>query len=115
MKKFILILIVVLSQSGCAISSKIDAVNIAADQKKFEGIDQNTRFSISLPASHSGPYASIDQLNFNIEEGKYKGKNASALMGKSKKTETWEVLIIMIDEDGKWVTLPKSAQIFPQL
>jgi len=114
-KKFMLILTVVLSQSGCAISSKIDAVNTAADQKKFEGIDKNTRFSISLPASHSGPYTSIDQLNFNIEEGEYKGKNASALMGKSRKTETWEVLMIMIDENGKWITLPKSAQIFPPL
>ncbi|VAX01738.1 hypothetical protein MNBD_GAMMA19-218, partial [hydrothermal vent metagenome] len=108
-------LAVVLSQSGCAISSKIDAVNTAADQKKFEGIDKNTQFSISFPASHSGPYASIDQLNFNIEEGKYKGTNASALIGKSRKTETWEVLIIMIDENGKWITLPESAQISPQL
>jgi len=35
-------------------------------------------------------------------------------MGKSRKTETWEVLMIMIDENGKWMTLPKSAQISPQ-
>jgi len=49
-KKFMLILAVILSQSGCAISSKIDAVNTAADQKKFEGIDKNTQFSfLSLP------------------------------------------------------------------
>jgi len=115
MKPFIFIFIVIVSQSGCAISLKADAVRTAADQKSFAGLDKNSQFSISLPASHSGPYATIDQLNFNIEKGKHKGKNASALIGKSRKTDTWEVLMIMVDEDEKWVTLPKSTQISPQL
>jgi len=110
MKKFIFIFTVILFQSGCAIPLKIDAVNAAVDQREFEGLDKNSQFSISLPASHSGPYASVDQLNFTIEEGKYKGKNASALMGKSRKTNVWEVLMIMVNENEKWITLPKLTQ-----
>jgi len=115
MKKFIFIFTVILFQSGCAMPLKTEAVRAAADQSKFEGLDKNAQFSISLPASHSGPYASVDQLNFNIAAGKYKGKNASALIGKSRKTDAWEVLMIMVNKNEKWITLPESTQTPPQL
>ena len=108
MKILTLVFIVILYLSGCAITHQADAVRTAADRSEFEGLDENSRFSISLPGTHSGPYESIDQLNFRIEKGKYKDKNASAIIGKSRKTGTWEVLMVMIDENRKWVKLPKA-------
>lgn len=108
MKKSALILMVVLFLSGCAIAPKGGAIRTAADRNVFEGLDKNSTFSISFPSPHSGPYESIDQFNFKIEEGKYKNKNASAIIGKSRKTEKWEVLIVMINESGEWIQLSKA-------
>ena len=108
MKKLTLILTILLSLSGCAIAPKGDAIRTAADRSAFEGLDKNSKFSISLPSPHSGPYGSIDQFNFKIEEGKYKDKDASAIIGKSRKTEKWEVLMVMINESGEWIKLSKT-------
>ena len=108
MKKLTLILTVILSLSGCAIAPKVDAVRTAVDRSAFKGLDKNSKFSISFPSSHSGRYDSIDQLNFKIEGGKYKGNNASALVVKSKDSKVWEVLMVMVEENGKWVNLPKT-------
>jgi len=108
MKKFTLFLTAVLSLSGCAVAPKGDAIRTAADQGLFEGLDKNSRFSISIPAPHSGPYGSVEQFNFKIEEGKYKDKDASAIIGKSKNTEKWDVLLVMINESGKWIKLSKT-------
>jgi len=107
MRKIIFVAVALLYLSGCAISSKIEAVNAAADRSEFEGINKNSTFSISIPSSHSGPYSSIDQLNFNIEGGKYIGKNASAIVGQSRNTGKWEVLVILVDENSRWIELSK--------
>ncbi len=108
MKKIMFIAVVLLYLSGCAISSKIEAVSTAVERSEFKGLNKDSKFSISMSSSHSGAYSSIDQLNFNIEEGKYKGKNASAIIGQSRSTGTWEVLVVLIDESGRWIKLPKT-------
>jgi len=108
MKNVALIFLVVFYLSGCAIAPKGDAIRTAADRSVFEGLDKFSKFSISFPSPHSGPYGSIDQFSFKIEEGKYKDKNASAIIGESRKTGAWEVLVVMINENGKWIKLPKT-------
>lgn len=90
--------------SGCALPKKIDSIQKAADANEFQGIDGETKFSISFPNTHSGPYESVDQINFTIEGE----KNASALVAKLPETGTWEVLTIMVEEDGQWITIPRS-------
>jgi len=108
MKKLALIFMIVLLQSACAIAPKGKAVRYAADEGLFKGLDKNSKLSISFPSPHSGPYASVDQLNFQINKGEEKEKNASAIVGKSRKTGTWEVIEISTNENGKWVKLPKN-------
>ena len=105
-RKLPVLLVILLS--GCAMSSQMDSIRKVADQKQFQGIDKNTQFSVSFPSAHSGPYKSVDQLNFIIEEGEHKGKNASALLVKSQKTGEWEVFSVMVEEDGRWVNLLKT-------
>jgi len=108
MKKFTLYLAAILSLSACAIAPKGEAIRTAADQGLFEGLDKNSSFSISIPTPHSGPYGSVEQFNFKIEEGKYKDKDASAIIAKSADTEKWDVLLIMVNEGGKWIKLTKT-------
>jgi len=110
MNKRTIIFIVALYLSGCAIAPKGQAIRTAADENQFKGIDSHSRFSVSLPATHKGPYKSIDQLNFKIEEGMHKGKKASAILGKSRVTDEWEVLVLIINENGKWIKLPKEEK-----
>lgn len=107
MKKLMLVVMAVFYLSGCAIAPKADAVRTAADRSEYKGLDENTKFSVSLPSLHSGPYESIEQLNFRIDEGEYKDKNASAIIGKSRSAGIWEVLMIMVDENGRWIKLPR--------
>jgi len=107
MNKITIVLMVIFYLSGCAIVPKGQAIRTAADENQFEGLNKNSKFSVSLPSTHSGPFRSIDQLNFKIEGGPNEGKNASAIIGKSRSTGTWEVLVIMINENGKWLKLSK--------
>ena len=104
-------IIPVILLSGCAMSSKMDSIRKVADQKNFQGIDENTQFSVSFPSPHSGPYKSVDQFNFIIEEGEYKGKNASALLVQSQKTGEWEVKAVLVEENGSWINIPKTRKI----
>jgi hypothetical protein len=98
----------VLLMSGCATSQKIDAIKNASDQERFQGIDDKTRFSISFPRTHSGPYESVDQLNFTIDDGISKQRNVSAVLVKPHKTGIWKVLTMMIEENGQWVHLLRT-------
>lgn len=98
----------VLLMSGCAMSQKIDAIKHAADQEIFQGIDDKTAISISFPRTHSGPYESVDQLNFTIDGGTSKQKNVSAVLVKPHKTGIWEVLTMMIEENGQWIHLLRT-------
>ncbi len=108
MKKLILLLAATTFLSGCSLTQKTDAIQSAAKRGEFKGLDKNGTFAVSLPRAHSGPYNSIDQLNFVIEQGTSKEQNASAIIGKSNTTDEWEVLMVMIDKDGQWINLPKS-------
>ena len=94
--------------SGCTIMPKGDALHKAANQETFKGLDKNTKFSYSVPNDHSGPYSSIDQFNVIIDEGLYKDKNASAFIGKSRRTKKWEVFSVMMEENGNWIKLSEK-------
>jgi len=93
--------------SSCATSAQMGAIRKEVNKNKLEGVDGKTKFGLSYPSSHSGAYESVDILNFTVSSGKFKGKNASALLGKSHKTGNWEVLRIMIESNGIWVSLSK--------
>jgi len=84
MKKLTPMLAAALYLSGCAIAPRGDAIRTAVDQGLFEGLDKNSRFSISIPAPHSGPYRSVEQFNFIIEEGSIKIKMRVPLLGNLK-------------------------------
>ena len=111
MKKITIIIIVTLFQFGCAVVPKTEAVQSSADRNEFKGIDKNSKFSISFPSPHSGPYSSIDQFNFQIEDGMYKGYKATAILGKPRKTEVWKVLMVMVNESGNWIELPRTNSL----
>jgi len=108
MKTITIIIMVTLFQFGCAVVPKTEAVQTSADRNEFKGMDKNSKFSISIPNVHSGPYSSIDQFNFQIEDGMYKGYKATAILGKPRKTEVWEVLMVMINESENWIELPRT-------
>lgn len=108
MKPLITAFITLVFLAGCNMAPKVHAVRNASDNGLFQGLDKNTRLSMSYPGAHSGPYGSLDQLNFNIEDGRHQGKKASAIVGKSRKTGAWEVLMILVKEDAQWVSLPKK-------
>lgn len=95
------------SLSGCAMYSQMDSLRKVADQKEFKGIDEKTQFSKTFPSCHSDPYQSVDQLNFIIDKGKYKGRNASALLVKAQSSKDWEVLSIMVEDEERWVLIPQ--------
>ncbi len=98
----------VLLMSGCAMSQKIDAIKNATDQERFQCIDDKTRFSISFPRTHSGPYEAVDQLNFTIDGGTSKQRDGCAILVKPHKTGVWEVLTLMVEENAQWINLLKT-------
>ncbi len=108
MKKTLFVIVVAVLQFGCAISNQVDAVQASIEQNEYVGLDEKSEYSVTLPSSHSGPYKSVDQLNFEIGKEGDKDKQASAILGKSRKTGRWETLIILVNENGEWVELPKS-------
>lgn len=93
--------------SACSVTTKGDALHEAVNQGQFKGLNKNTRFSYSVPNDHSGPYSTIEQFNISIDDGPHKGKNASAFLGKSRKTNQWDVFQIMVEENGHWTKLPE--------
>lgn len=93
---------------GCATTQQMDAIETAADQQLFQGLDSNTRFSLTFPGTHSGAYEAVDHLNFTLDNGTSKQKNVSAVLVKPRKTGRWEVLTILVKENGQWVNLLKT-------
>jgi len=106
MKRIIWLLTVISLLNGCSTVTKTKAVQSAVDQGIFKNIDRDSTFSITVPSAHSGAYKSVDQLNFIINDKNDKAQNASAILGKSRKTGEWEVLRILVNHDGQWSTLP---------
>ncbi|MEE9346369.1 MAG: hypothetical protein V3U88_12255 [Methylococcales bacterium] len=98
----------VLLMSGCATSQKIDAIKNAADQERFQGIDDKTLFSISFPRAHSDSYDAVDKLNFVIDSCTSKQRNGCAVLVKPHKTGVWEVLTMMLEENAQWIYLSKT-------
>ena len=92
--------------AGCATPSQVKAIRETADAGAIQGMDTNTVFAFGFPNYHSGPYSSVDEFNVKIEEGTYKGKHATFILGHSRETGEWEVLRTLVKEDGKWKVVP---------
>ena len=97
-----------LLQIGCATAPQTEAVQAAAVRSEYDGINKDSQFFITFPASRSGPFSSVDLLNFQIANGEFKDNDMSAIVGKSRKTGEWEVLMLFSNKDGNWVMLPKN-------
>ena len=106
MKKIMLILGVSLVQVGCAAIPQSKAIEAAAERGEYEGLDKDSNFYSTFPASHSGPYSSVDLFNFRTGDGQLKDKKMSAILGKSEKTGEWEILMLMTNVSGQWTVLP---------
>lgn len=92
------------------IGSQISAMEKAAKQELFDGIDKDTKFSISLPRSHNGQFSSIEQLDFVIQTGKYKNSNASAIVAKVHSSQIWHVLDVYVQQGELWLKIPKLSK-----
>lgn len=110
MKKLIAIVSAVLLQTACAMVPQTDAIQAAIERGQFEGADENSDFYITVPASHSGPYSSVDLINFQTGVGEIKDSDMSAVMAKSRQTGEWEVLVLLTREDGRWTVLQKKLE-----
>ena len=80
----------------------------AVQQGVFQDIDKDDKFSKSFPSIHNGPFSSIKQLDFVIRSGKYKDKNASAIVVKYHDDTAWHVLDVYVQEGNNWTKTPKS-------
>lgn len=110
MKKIILIISLTVLQASCSLAPKISALEEVQNEKIFKGFDTDTRGSYSFPEYHNGPFLSIEQFNFKISAGLYKGLYATAIMAKSREQEKWQVLKILVKKDGFWIELPKKQK-----
>ncbi len=108
MKKLIFIASVALLQFGCATVPQSNAIQSAVEWGSYDGINKDSEFYVTVPASHSGPYSSVSSFNFQMRDGKFKEKDVSAILGKSRKTGEWEVLMLLTKKDGHWAVLPKK-------
>jgi len=109
MKKLVFIVGVALLQMGCATVPQSKAIQAAFERGEYEGINKDSVFSVTFPSSHSGPFSSVDILNFfQTNNGESKDSDMSAIMGKSRKTGEWEVLMIFTNKDGSWYVMPKK-------
>lgn len=108
MKKSAFILTVTLLQAACAVVPQSGAIQTAAERGEYAGINTDSKFSVMFPASHSGPFSSVDVLNFQVETGKSGERDMSAIMGKSLKIGEWEVLMLFTKKDGQWVEMKKN-------
>ncbi len=108
MKKLIFIICAALLQFGCAIAPQSKAVQSAIEQGEYEGVSKDSKFYVTVPASHSGPYSSVDLFNFQVGDGKLEDKDMSAVLAKSNKTGKWKVLKLLTKVNGHWVELPKN-------
>ncbi|MDO6528241.1 hypothetical protein Q4519_21535 [Motilimonas sp. 1_MG-2023] len=108
MKTLVFIVSLVLLQTGCSIVPQSEAIQVAFERGEYEGVNKDSGFYVTVPAAHSGPYSSVDLFNFQSGDEKFKDKEMSAVLGKSRKTGEWEVLIILTKVDGAWVALPKN-------
>ena len=91
---------------GCATPAQVRTIRKTTDEGRIPGMDKNTVFAFGFPNYHSGPYSSVDEFNVKIEEGVYKGKHATFVLGRSRETGEWEVVRTMVKEDGKWKSIP---------
>ena len=109
MKKLVFIVGVALLQMGCATVPQSKAIQSAAELGEYEGLNKDSVYSVTFPALHPGPFSTVDMLNFQASNGKSEDNDMSAIMGKSRKTGEWEVLMIFTHKDGNWLMLPKKG------
>lgn len=91
-----------------SLKPKLDALLEAKEQGIFEGFDDRSMGSYSIPAPHIGPYDAIEALNVEMTEGPHKGKDVSIFVGKHHDADKWEVFSIMVKESHGWVSLKNT-------
>lgn len=117
MKTTAVVIVAAMFLAGCAVTDKVDAIAKARDGGLIQGMDKDTRMSyrldMGIPSGlseiHPGPYRSIDQFNVKLYTGLYAGKNATFFVGKSRETAEWEVFSLMVQQDGKWLSIPVQS------
>ena len=106
MRKSAVVISLAVCLSGCALPDKFDAIRQDVDQGRVQGMTEENEFAYSIPNFHKGPYRGVDDVNVRIIKGPYKGLNVTFILGKSRESGQWEVLLAMVEKDGKWQSLP---------
>ncbi len=92
--------------TGCAAPAQTRAIRAAADSGLIQGLDKSSTFAFGVPNYHSGAYCSVGKFNAKIEEGPHKDQNATFVLAKSRATRQWEVIRVLVDDNGQWKPLP---------
>lgn len=92
--------------AGCAAPAQTRAIRAAADSGLIQGLDKTSTFAFGVPNYHSGAYSSVGKFNAKIEEGPHKDQNATFVLAKSRATRQWEVIRVLVEDDGQWTPLP---------
>lgn len=112
MKKVIMLAAIVVILTSCATPQKMNAIREAIEAGRVLSMSKETRleytlgFPSGMSGSHPGPYRSLDSVNAKVITGEYAGKNATFLLGESRETLEWELLSVLIQEEGKWRPIP---------
>lgn len=109
MRKLVFFIGATLLQIGCTTVPQSRAIQAVVERGDYEGVNKDDRFYVTVPASHPGPFSSVDMLNFKTGDKKFRDGEMSAILGKSRKTGEWEVLMLMGNKNGSWVTLPRKT------
>lgn len=92
--------------AGCAAPAQTRAIRAAADSGLIQGLDNTSTFAFGVPNYHSGAYGSVGKFNAKIEEGPHKDQNATFVLAQSRATRQWEVIRVLVEENGHWTPLP---------
>ena len=92
--------------AGCAAPAQTRAIRSAADSGLIQDLNETSQFAFSVPNAHSGAFSSIGRFNATIEKGPRQGQPVTFVLGQSRATRQWEVLRVLVQENGQWKTLP---------
>lgn len=81
--------------AGCAQQAGLTADRAAVDGGRYDGLDKGTGQPVKSRAQ-AGRNAPIAQVHFEIDHGALEGKEASAILLRSRETGRWEVVTITV-------------------
>ena len=84
----------------------IKEIRTTADSGLIQGLDNTSTFAFGVPNYHSGAYGSVGKFNAKIEEGPHKDQNATFVLAQSRATRQWEVIRVLVEDNGHWTPLP---------